>query len=102
MPIPGPGPIAIPDAKLVGSLDVADEVTLVDAELTDEVHDRRYGRLPYSDRVDPCGLDQPQPHVHPASDFDRAAAAFQPAVPPPTIAALRIRLSCKDLPLAPQ
>src|SRR6185437_4851362 len=63
--VPRPGPLAIADAQLVGRLDLPDQVALVDAELADEVHDRRNSGLSDADRVDPRGLDQPQRDAHP-------------------------------------
>ncbi len=46
------------DAELEGGLTAADEIELVDAEMSVVVADGRQGRLPHPDRADGFGFDQ--------------------------------------------
>ena len=75
------------DAELVGGVGRADEIGLVDAEQRVEQHDLRDGRFADADGADLVRFDQFDRQRPAALPSTRAiaAAAIQPAVPPPTM-----------------
>ena len=84
--LPDPPPVRELDAELVGCLRVADEISLVDVEETQQIDDGRDGGLAHAHRADVRRLDHRDHVPVPGSARARMLAAIQPAVPPPTIA----------------
>src|SRR5580693_3475103 len=77
-------PVLEADAELVGGLRVLDEVGEIDTEKSEQIDDGRDGRFADPDRADLRRLD------HREGEAAAGERASQPAVPPPTMAMLRM------------